>query len=167
MKNRKGFTLVELLAVIVILAIILVIAVPQILNTINQARLGAFRSTAKLLISQAEKDYLVKQTLGQTTSGTVMSSAKIYKGRDVSTATADGSTDEKAYGVGDLNKLSATDYADSVKITVTDGTAVLNVLEGTGKFAGYSCKNATIASIDSPENTNGCAQKALSAWANS
>lgn len=29
MKNKKGFTLVELLAVIVILAIILVIAVPK------------------------------------------------------------------------------------------------------------------------------------------
>ena len=34
MKKRNGFTLVELLAVIVILAIILVIAVPKILNVI-------------------------------------------------------------------------------------------------------------------------------------
>ena len=33
--NKKGFTLIELLAFIVILAITMVIAVPQILNVIN------------------------------------------------------------------------------------------------------------------------------------
>ena len=60
MKNKKNaFTLVELLAVIVILAIILVIAIPQILKTIESARLGAFRSTASLLLTQAEKEYLI------------------------------------------------------------------------------------------------------------
>jgi len=37
----KGFTLVELLAVIVILAIILVIAVPQIMDTIESSRIAA------------------------------------------------------------------------------------------------------------------------------
>ena len=35
MKKKKGFTLVELLAVIVILAVILVIAVPKIMDTIQ------------------------------------------------------------------------------------------------------------------------------------
>ena len=39
MKNKvKGFTLVELLAVIVILAIILVIAVPKITDTIKNSK---------------------------------------------------------------------------------------------------------------------------------
>ena len=33
--NKKGFTLVELLAVIVILGIILLIAVPKVISTIN------------------------------------------------------------------------------------------------------------------------------------
>ena len=36
--KKNGFTLVELLAVIVILAIILVIAVPKITDTIDNAR---------------------------------------------------------------------------------------------------------------------------------
>ena len=35
MKNKKGFTLVELLAVIVILAVILVIAIPRIIDVID------------------------------------------------------------------------------------------------------------------------------------
>ena len=35
MRNEKGFTLVELLAVIVIIAIILAIAIPRLLNINN------------------------------------------------------------------------------------------------------------------------------------
>ena len=66
MKKKNGFTLVELLAVIVILAIILVIAVPQIMNTIKDARKGSFESSAKLIASNAETYWLTKQTLGET-----------------------------------------------------------------------------------------------------
>ena len=68
MKNKKGFTLVELLAVIVILAIILVIAVPQIMNTIDSARKSSLLSSARMIASSAETEYSVKQTLGEATS---------------------------------------------------------------------------------------------------
>ena len=34
-KNKKGFTLVELLAVIVVLAIIMIIAIPQVMENIK------------------------------------------------------------------------------------------------------------------------------------
>ena len=44
--NKKGFTLVELLAIIVILAIIAVITVPIVLNVIENSRKGAARSSA-------------------------------------------------------------------------------------------------------------------------
>ncbi len=66
MKKRNGFTLVELLAVIVILAIILVIAVPQITNTIKNARMGAFGSSAKLIASTAEREKLLAEAQEQT-----------------------------------------------------------------------------------------------------
>ena len=49
MKNRKGFTLVELLAVIVILAVLMVIAVPQILNVIESSRERAAKNSLDLL----------------------------------------------------------------------------------------------------------------------
>ena len=65
-KTRRGFTLVELLAVIVILAIILVIAVPQIMNVITEARKGALASSAKLIASSAETMKLSNDTLGIT-----------------------------------------------------------------------------------------------------
>ena len=48
--NRKGFTLVELLAVIVILAIIVGIVFPQIMNSINNSRISAIHSSAKELV---------------------------------------------------------------------------------------------------------------------
>ncbi len=47
--NKKGFTLVELLAVIVVLAIILVITVPMVLNSISSTRQDALNASAKSL----------------------------------------------------------------------------------------------------------------------
>lgn len=53
--NKKGFTLVELLAVIVILAIIALIAVPIILNVIDDAREKAAMDSAYGYIDAVEK----------------------------------------------------------------------------------------------------------------
>lgn len=44
--NRKGFTLIELLAVIVIMAIILIVTVPNILQSINDARVSSLHNLA-------------------------------------------------------------------------------------------------------------------------
>jgi len=53
-QNKKAFTLIELLAVIVILAIIALIAVPVILNIIDKANKSAFKDTAYGIISAGE-----------------------------------------------------------------------------------------------------------------
>ena len=50
-RDNKGFTLVELLAVIVVLAVIMVIAGTSILNTINKNRADSFVSTARIIHS--------------------------------------------------------------------------------------------------------------------
>lgn len=53
--NKKGFTLVELLAVIVILAIIALIATPIILNVIDDARVNSAKNSAYGYIDAVEK----------------------------------------------------------------------------------------------------------------
>ena len=64
MKNKKkiGFTLVELLAVIVILSIIMTITVPIILVQVKKAEKRSFEISVELVKKNTE-DYLLKQGL--------------------------------------------------------------------------------------------------------
>jgi len=77
--REKGFTLVELLAVIVILAIILVIAVPKIMSVIEDSKKATLESTVKMIASSAEKAKVQNTVLGKTDKITCDSVAKINK----------------------------------------------------------------------------------------
>ena len=115
MKNKKkAFTLVELLAVIVILAVILVIAIPQIMNTIKTARISSFKDSAMLIAEQAEKDFLSQQVLNKDYNETSIPCTDVAKLND--------------------------DY-DSCTITYNNGIATVT-LKGKdgGKFSGITCK---------------------------
>ena len=61
MNKNKGFTLVELLAVIVILAIIALIATPIILNVISDAKKQAALESFKGYIDGAEKAIVLNE----------------------------------------------------------------------------------------------------------
>lgn len=74
MKNKKGFTLVELLAVIVILGVLLMIAVPAVQNVIKKAKNNATQKQAELFIDAAKKMAIIDEA----TSDMV-----IYKLRDL------------------------------------------------------------------------------------
>ena len=132
MKKKKGFTLVELLAVIVILAIILIIAIPKISDVIKNSKEASLETTAKLIASQAEKKYTENQVL-------------------------DGSSVIKC---NDVAKINDTDY-ESCNITFDDkGNAKVTIV-GKGKFEGLEVvdgtKNSAKAStkvIEEKENVN-------------
>ena len=113
-KHKKdGFTLVELLAVIVILAVILVIAVPSIMSTITESRKGALASSAKLIASSAETAYISNQTLGI----------------------------EKDIECKDVSNYTREDYK-SCKIKFVDGKAQVTLV-GQGKFEGMAVCRGT------------------------
>ena len=117
--KKNGFTLVELLAVIVILAIILVIAVPKITDTIDNARKGSFESSIKMVAAQAE----TQKTVADTLEGVTFGDSGTCKTTDGDAASWTG--------------LNSSDY-DTCSYTITDGTASVT-LKGKGKFAGYTC----------------------------
>ena len=61
--NKKGFTLVELIAVIAILSILLVMALPQVLELFNDSREGAFITQVQSIYRAAEEQYVSDQLL--------------------------------------------------------------------------------------------------------
>ena len=66
-RNRRGFTLVELLAVMVILALILAIAVPVIGNLINTSKNSTLSSNVKLVLNALRLKELEDPTFDITT----------------------------------------------------------------------------------------------------
>jgi type IV pilus assembly protein PilA len=76
LKNQKGMTLIELLAVIVIIAIIAAIAIPAIGNIIENSRVGAIKSDALNAIAAADLYYADNPTV--TTNVTIVTLASGY-----------------------------------------------------------------------------------------
>ena len=76
--NKKGFTLVELLAVIVILGIIALITVPNVLKTINNSK-GKLKTVQVETLKGACKNYVTKHAGDPALDdGTCISLATLY-----------------------------------------------------------------------------------------
>ena len=58
---KKGFTLIELLAVILILGIIALIAIPTVNNILEEARMGAFKTSVSQVAKSAEENCQLQQ----------------------------------------------------------------------------------------------------------
>ena len=78
--NKKAFTLVELLAVIVILAVILVMAIPKVMNVIDESKKATLESAVKMISLSAEKRYAENKVLGKVEDITCESITKINPG---------------------------------------------------------------------------------------
>lgn len=69
--NKKGFTLVELLAVIVVLALLMVVATSSIGTALTNAKKNTLKTEAQKIISQvyqdAQSEYMLKGTIATTT----------------------------------------------------------------------------------------------------
>ena len=108
--KKRGFTLVELLAVIVVIGVILVIVVPRVLKNIDEEKKSAFISSAKALIRKVEYDYMDKEDFDYV-------SLKTFN----------------------INDISMSNYdIDNSTIKMKDGDIYIKLI-GKEKFEGYKC----------------------------
>ncbi len=122
-QKKNAFTLVELLAVIVILAIILVIAVPKIMDVINSSKKSTLETSVKMIASTAEKTKMQNTVLGKENEEITCSS---------------------------VAKLSSSDYENcTIKF---DGNTAKVTVKGKGKFEGLSVCGGTKNSATAQED---------------
>ena len=123
-KKKNAFTLIELLAVIVILAVILVISIPRILDVIETSKKDSFKNAAQLIADSAEKKKVSDKLLGKDEEITCK----------------------------DVAKINDEDYA-SCKISFdSDGIAKVSIT-GRGKFDGLKITNGTKENAEVKEIT--------------
>ena len=123
-KKRNAFTLIELLAVIVILAVILVISIPRILDVIETSKKDSFKNSAQLIADSAEKKKVSDKLLGKDEEITCK----------------------------DVAKINDEDYASCIISFDSEGNAKVSIT-GKGKFDGLKITNGTKENAEVKEIT--------------
>ena len=117
--NKKGFTLVELLAVIIILAIVIGITIPAVLKTINSSRKSGGQDAAEIVANWIDDQY----TLANVDVNSVDAAFTTLCGNSRGSGCRDGaiketkSTDSGATAAYNAIGLKASDVT-SVEITI-------------------------------------------------
>ena len=150
-KRNKGFTLVELLAVIVILALIALIATPIILNVINDAKKQAAKDSAYGYMDAVEKYIVSSELEDKSIQDGRYSVEELNKKISVKGSTPDNGNIEiknssvKSYDIGIDGYVVSNGKVDKVSTTkkIENGTAVYyNPVYGE-KCTGYTEANST------------------------
>ena len=143
--NKKGFTLVELLAVIAILAILVVMAVPNVINLFNGAKVSTFISQAESLYKSAEQQVVANQMRTTSSSSYVFCSQDSTKKLNLS-----GSESIHYYvrfdGSGKMTDFYLEDGSYAAYITGTDIKLSDIAVSGTGNSSSVYANLFVLAS---------------------
>lgn len=106
--NRKGFTLVELLAVIIILAIVVGISIPAIMTTTKSAKAKAMDTAVEAIQTYMQEQYELDLLGDSTLAGDSYNSDHVCRTSEA------GSCDAKTMGGTTDNILIVTGYNKNI-----------------------------------------------------
>ena len=115
MEHKKGFTLIEVLTVIVILGIILIIAVPSIAHIVKDSKKNSFNNIAQLIMKEVKKAD-INTNLGR---GTKIDNCYSYDGTgEISGVGIDGDDKDDVSGKTLISEENFENF-DSININTT------------------------------------------------
>lgn len=136
--NKKGFTLVELLAVIAILAILVIIALPNVLKMFNDSKKNSFVNETREVFKTAQTQF-VSDNL--THPGAITYSNNLGTGKACNPATGKLEMQGRAVDGGQL--------AYSVSLDAEGNVKSIKVSDGTYSYSGTSISDASAITADS------------------
>ena len=117
--NKKGFTLVELLAVIAILAILVILALPNVIGMFNNAKKDIFLTEAKTIYKEVSRKYLTESMKGNSISEISNSNNKLDMETDLTyniTLNSDGKVNH--FQAGNDDYCISGNYSDMNDLTI-------------------------------------------------
>ncbi len=141
MKNKKGFTLVELLAVIAILAILVIIALPNVINMYNKAQKEIFLTEAKKVHSEAEKRFISNSISAKPT--------KVINSEDNTKLDMTGEKLQYCVILDNKGKVTSMKVSNGKWIASLDNGKTVDDLSiddlEEGSLDGYKCSSKTVS----------------------
>ena len=118
MKTRKGFTLLELMIVVVILGVLALIAVPSLLNAVDQSREAAVKGNVSAAASTVSSRIAIGAPIALTDDGAdddILQPLNNSADNPYGDVDGDGSPDSTAFSSGDcatIGEVGITDNGD-------------------------------------------------------
>ena len=137
--NKKGFTLVELLAVIAILAILVIIALPNVLKMYNTSKKNIFLVEAKEIYGEVSKKYISESLKGNKLS--------YVSSEDNTKLEMTGNELKYCIQVDNKGKITAMKIGDNNYYLFYDGSKDISKLDLNDVYDGKYVQNKCDASI--------------------
>lgn len=154
-KKKKGFTLVELLAVMVVLALIMVLVAPNVLESMNNSKKAALKTYAKKEIQAAKERWQTDALLSNNQTAQTGTLTKTYPIKAASNNIQPLAPDQTQY-IGCV-KLTGTYASPTYTIYLFDNVNKLYITGTTAAIDTTAVTSGSYASEAAVGGNNNCA----------